>query len=79
MTPAEVRTSLAYSFCETAVASPISPWHIRRLTKHGRKLGGGVDTPALCGHTVAWDLDVPITKHHLTHCCIMCREILEGR
>jgi len=45
-----------YSFCEHAHATPWSKWHIRRLTAAGLKLGGGADTPALCGRTVAWDL-----------------------
>lgn len=63
-----------YSFCESQWATGTSPWHIRRLTKLGKKLSGGADTPALCGRKVAWDLEVDITEHHLTHCCICCRE-----
>lgn len=29
-----------YSFCESVNATPHSKWHIRELTKIGRKLGG---------------------------------------
>jgi hypothetical protein len=61
-----------FSFCETATAGPLSPWHIRKLTKAGRKLGGGADTAALCERAVAWDLNVPISDHHLAHCCKAC-------
>lgn len=39
----------AYSFCEPSTAGPCAPWCIRKLTASGRKLGGGVDTPSLCG------------------------------
>jgi hypothetical protein len=34
-----------YAFCESALASSLSPWHIRKLSGVGRKLGGGIDTP----------------------------------
>ena len=36
-----------YSFCESVTG--IGPRHIRKLTSVGRKLGGGIDTPSLCG------------------------------
>jgi len=64
----------AYSFCETVTAGPLSPWHIRPLIGGERKLGGGATTPALCGRTVAWDLNVPIDPHHLSHSCKECAE-----
>lgn len=51
-----------YSFCETVTAGPLSKWHIRPLTKVGKKLGGGADTPALCGRTVSWDLNPPVAQ-----------------
>ena len=38
---------MVYSFCESSTG--LGPWHIRRLTKAGRKPGGGIDTPSLCG------------------------------
>lgn len=58
----------AYSFCEPSTAGPCAPWCIRRLTAAGRKLGGGVDTPSLCGRVTlidvggvgGWDLRVPV-------------------
>lgn len=64
-----------YSFCESVHASSISPWHLRKLTEVGQKLGGGVDTPSLCGRVKerqGWDLDVEITEHHLGHACPTC-------
>jgi hypothetical protein len=61
-----------YSFCESINAGPDSPWHLRKLGSAGRKLGGGADTPALCGRTVSWDLAVDINLHHLEHCCQRC-------
>ena len=69
--------SPTHSFCETMFASGVTPWHIRKLTEVGRKLGGGADTESLCGKRVSWDLNVEITPHHLTHCCLYCRRIYE--
>lgn len=65
-----------YAFCESMYASGTSVWHIRALTEAGRKLGGGADSHALCNREVAWDLDVDITPHHLTHCCQECARIM---
>lgn len=48
------KSDVQYSFCETVHA--VGPWHIRRLTEKGYCLGGGADTPALCGRKVAWDV-----------------------
>ena len=54
------------SFCESVMAGPKSSWHLRKLTKAGRKLGGGIDTPSLCGRVKqGWDLDVEINEFHL--------------
>lgn len=64
-----------HAFCEPVQCSPYSRWHIRRLTDIGMKPGGGADTPALCGIAVAWDLDVPLTAHHLGHSCPKCVEL----
>jgi hypothetical protein len=51
-----------YSFCESVTASALSPHHIRKLTDVGLKLGGGVDTPTLCGKDIhitnGWDTSV---------------------
>ena len=65
-------TSDDYSFCESVHAAGHSPWHLRKLTETGPKYGGGADTPALCGRTVAWDMDVTITPFHLTQICKAC-------
>lgn len=77
--------STAFSFCESITASGQSRWHIRPLTEVGRKLGGGIDTAALCGFPKprqsppgegegcgGWDLNVDITD--LTHCCPTCAD-----
>jgi hypothetical protein len=66
-----------FSFCETVTASGSSPWHIRPLTPAGQKLGGGADSPALCGRVVGWDLVVPITEYRLKHCCKRCVELYQ--
>lgn len=52
----------AYAFCENQAAGSASRWHIRHLTEDGLKLGGGVTTPALCGHLVHWDRKYPINR-----------------
>ena len=70
-----------YAFCETVHASALSPWHIRKLTEQGKKLGGGADTPSLCGLKVSWDLRTDwhisealsdIERYRLTH--VVCKE-----
>lgn len=65
-----------YAFCEAVTAGSQSRWHIRPLTKVGLKLGGGVDTPSLCGHVkppYGWDLYVKIDEeHHLPYACPEC-------
>jgi hypothetical protein len=62
-----------YSFCESIHAGARSPWHIRKLTSAGPKLGGGIDTKSLCGNVErGWDLNVEITQYHLTHACTEC-------
>lgn len=38
-----------YAFCELVFATSLRPWCIRKLGKAGLKLGGGIDTPSLCG------------------------------
>lgn len=63
----------AFSFCESVTATSSSPWHIRRLDSAGKKLGGGITTPSLCGlATRGWDLEVEITEHHLKYSCKRC-------
>lgn len=65
-----------FVFCESVFG--IGPWHIRRLSDQGFKLGGGIDTPSLCDFVRpmgdfpdgkrgfgGWDLEVRITEAHL--------------
>ena len=76
---------MMFSFCEGVWATSGSPWHIRKLTDQGQKLGGGIDTPSLCGRvgppkTNGWDLEVELTEHHLEHnSCKICKEIYDGQ
>jgi hypothetical protein len=53
---------IMFSFCEPVTASSRSFWHIRKLSEAGRKLGGGADTPSLCGRVVCWDLEASVEK-----------------
>lgn len=66
-----------FSFCETTTAGPLSKWHIRELTRNGKKLSGGVDTQSLCGALnppYGWDLNVNINEYHLENStCLKCR------
>ena len=66
-----------YSYCESVVAGPRSPWHIRQLTEQGQKFGGGADTSALCGRVVSWDLQVPIAPQNIHFACKECRRLHE--
>mgnify|MGYP003483350796 CR=1 FL=1 len=61
-----------YSFCETLTAGGATPWHIRKLTHIGQKLGGGADTLALCGIQVSWDIGKPFTIMSTTNACRKC-------
>lgn len=74
---------MRFAFCESIHASSESPWHIRELSKHGKKLGGGVDTPSLCGliqKGKGWDLETDINEFHLTNgCCPKCFELFLER
>jgi hypothetical protein len=64
---------MSFSFCESVHANARSPWHIRKLTSAGKKLGGGIDTKSLCGNVdKGWDLIVEISEHHLSHACKEC-------
>ena len=73
----------SYSFCESVHASSISPWCIRLLTEVGRKCGGGIDTPSLCGRVAkewGWDLEVPVTLDHPSACkkCVQAAQAQGG-
>jgi hypothetical protein len=65
-----------YSYCETATAAATTPWHIRELTEAGKKLGGGADTPALCGRKVSWDLNTVVRDLNYEFVCKECRKRL---
>lgn len=67
------------SFCETVTATGATPWHLRRLSEKGCKYTGGADTPALCGRTVCWDVEVDVTAEHLKHACRKCVEVLNAK
>lgn len=65
------------SFCESVHASGQSKWHLRPLTTKSKKLGGGVDTPSLCGLVKdgnGWDLETNPDDHDLT--TVACRECM---
>ena len=67
------------SFCESAMSTMCSPWCLRKLTKAGQKLSGGVDTPSLCGRVrppFGWDLEVPVSLKHVS-ICPACRDKAE--
>jgi len=65
-----------HSFCESVYATPYSRWHIRKLTKAGKKYGGGADSFALCGRRVDWDMEVELTDFHLkNNSCQECLKI----
>ena len=67
-----------FSFCEPVTATSHSKWHLRKLTDKGKKLGGGADTPSLCGRKMGWDLDAPISKFILEdHICSECRKVFQ--
>ncbi len=65
----------SYALCERYNQSPSSPWHIRKLGEDGLKLGGiAGGALSLCGATIAWDLAVALTEHHVSHACERCAE-----
>lgn len=80
--------SESYSFCESVIATSISPWCIRKLDETGRHLGGGITTPSLCGRVRpisreprglgGWDLgeNVKITFGHTKACPRCLAELL---
>jgi hypothetical protein len=66
----------AFLFCEGAMSTGSSPWHLRRIGPAGIKAGGGIDTNSLCGRVSVrnggWDLLVRINAHHLLLACSSC-------
>jgi hypothetical protein len=69
----------SFSFCESVTAIPLGKWHIRKITKAGKKTGGGIDTPSLCGLVRnGWDLETDIIDHPKDKLHdITCKECLE--
>jgi hypothetical protein len=66
-----------FSFCESVHATSTSSWHIRPLTKVGRKTGGGIDTTTLCGRiSRGWDIETPI-EHHIDPSSYTCKACWE--
>lgn len=65
------------SFCEPVTAASSTAIHIRILSPQGRYLGGGVDTPSLCGRAMAWDTEGPVTDESvgIRGTCPQCRLI----
>lgn len=80
---------MKYSFCESVTASSISPWCIRPLTETGKHIGGGVDTPSLCGRVrpsgktglggwdLAIDFDVYLARGG-SRACKRCLDVLRA-
>ena len=65
-----------YSFCESVHATGATASCIRPLTEAGRKLGGGIDTPSLCGRVQppnGWDLAYGITPERIAHPRVTCK------
>lgn len=52
-------------YCET-VAAVSRRWHLRyHDSDESRKLGGGANTPTLCGLQAAWDIDRAVHERDL--------------
>lgn len=69
-----------YSYCEPSWAASNARWCIRRLTKAGKKLSGGVDTNSLCTrvHTgLGWDIQCDIDSRMTEIGCPECVAIYE--
>ena len=65
--------SKTFSFVDNGVTINGS-YHLRELTSAGHKLGGGIDTPTLCGinNSCYFDVTVPITATTLKAACKTC-------
>ena len=69
--PGAEPTTRTHSICESVHASSRSPWHIRPNTGP-LKLGGGIDTPSLCGLVKSgWDIGPPAVED-VAHADFMC-------
>ncbi len=74
-----------YAFCMQVDASPLEPFHVRKLGPDGPQFSGGADQP-LCGCCDDnWgngkDLNIAVTGKSLAKACAVCAAIywnLEG-
>jgi len=57
---------MTFSFCEPVWATPTSRIHIREHEGE-RKVGGGINTPTLCGRMMnyGWDLEGEVTVERI--------------
>lgn len=63
------------SYCESVSASGNSKWHLRNTISGDRMLGGGINTPSLCGFVrppYGWDLVTLVSTMHDKHTCKHC-------
>lgn len=44
---------MAYAYCESSTAGPLTPWHIRRVGPEGVLPGGGALAP-ICNLAAVW-------------------------
>lgn len=71
---------MVLAFCESIHATGTSLWHLRWVDG-AFKFGGGITSPSLCDLVKqGWDIEVPITAHHLAHnACPFCLRKLAER
>jgi hypothetical protein len=62
-----------FSFVDNGITTT-GRYHLRELTNQGYKLGGGIDTPTLCGieNRSYFDSSLPITATSLKSACPDC-------
>jgi len=62
-----------WSFVDNGVTLT-NHYHIRQLSSVGYKLGGGVDTPTLCGihQGTYFDVKTPVIEVNLSQACKNC-------
>lgn len=76
-----------FAFCEPASATTRSREHIRVVGPEGRRLGGGVLGPALCGFDLrgGWDLGSDVeerridTSADVNPTCVECADAWRAR
>ena len=79
------QTNNEYSFCESSVATGMWRWHIRKIGTDGRKPGGGASSPLCFIHegrtwTNGWDIEVPMTEHHMReNACRKCLALFDEK